>query len=108
MAELETQLDPLKLFVCRDNAEAEAGGGGLLPSCLGWMLQPAALWFKQMVFTQALSWWCESSIVPPVSCGDHVISVQPLDAITIDQSAPACGGRVLVQIYGTTLRSDGL
>ena len=28
MAELETQLDPLKLFVCRDNAEAEAGGGG--------------------------------------------------------------------------------
>ena len=73
-------------------------------------LQPAALWLKQMVFTQAPSWWCESSIVPPVSCGDHVISVQPLDAITIDQSAPACGGRgrVLVQIYGTTLRSDGL
>ena len=73
-------------------------------------LQPAALWFKQMVFAQALSWWCESSIVPPDPCGDHVISVQPLDAITIDQSAPACGGRgrVLVQIYGTTLRSDGL
>ena len=42
------------------------------------------------------------------SCGDHVIRVQPLDAITIDQSAPACGGRVLVQIYGTTLRSEGL
>ena len=107
MAELETQLDPLKLFVCRDNAEAEAGGGGLLHG-MDARLQPAALWLKQIVFTQALSWWCESSIVPPVSCGDHVISVQPLDAITIDQSAPACGGRVLLQIYGTTLRSDGL
>ena len=102
MAELETQLDPLKLFVCRDNAEAEAGGGGLLPCCMGWMLGSS----QQRCGLNR--WWCESSIVPPVSCGDHVISVQPLDAITIDQSAPACGGRVLVQIYGTTLRSDGL
>ena len=98
MAELETQLDPLKLFVCRDNAEAEAGEVACCPPAWGGCYSQQRCGLNR--------WWC--SIVPPVSCGDHVISVQPLDAITIDQSAPACGGRVLVQIYGTTLRSDGL
>ena len=42
MAELETQLDPLKLFVCRDNAEAEAGGGGLPAALLHGMDAPAS------------------------------------------------------------------